>query len=127
MSQTYSDRRRFLISGYRFCLATMFGLSGAAMLPATAYATDALDTYRAQGIIVERFDGFVELRDGSAPSAARALVTEVNAKRRAIYQKRSAEQNVSVDAVGKIFASKIVETAPAGTLFLQPGGGYVKK
>ena len=102
------------------------------MLTACLFATyvqasDALDNFRVQGVIIERFDGFVELRDGSATSAARSLVKDINEKRRVIYEKRASEQEVSVDAVGKIFAKKIIETAPVGTIYLRPDGNYTKK
>lgn len=94
--------------------------------PAAAQGT-ALDTYRASGVIAERFDGYVEIRDPAAPADARALVDQVNAQRRALYQKRAQESNVPVEEVGKLFATKITETAPPGTFFRQPGGNYVRK
>jgi hypothetical protein len=87
----------------------------------------ALDGYRASGVIAERFDGYVEIRDPNAPADARALVDQVNAQRRALYQKRAQESNVPVEEVGKLFATKITETAPPGTYFRQPGGGFVRK
>ena len=125
MRQKYSDRRQVLAAGSRFCLAALLGLT--ALRPSRVLASDALDSYRAQGVIAERYDGYVELRSASAPADASRLVDEVNAKRRALYQKRAAEQNVPVSEVGKIFAAKIFETAPGGTYFRQPGGGYVRK
>lgn len=85
-----------------------------------------LDVYRASGVIAERFDGYVEIREASTPDA-RALVDEVNAKRRALYTRRAEESNVPVEEVGKLFATKIVETAPPGTYFRRPGGEYVRK
>lgn len=115
--------RRFL--GVFMALA----LALAALLaePGTARAQGALDTYRASGVIAERFDGYVELRDPSASGEARALVEQVNAQRRQIYEKRAQETNVPVSEVGKLYATKITRTAPPGTYFRQPGGGYVQK
>lgn len=94
--------------------------------PAAAQGA-ALDTYRANGVIAERFDGYVEIRDPNAPADARALVDQVNAQRRALYAKRAQESNVPVAEVGKLFATKITGTAPPGTYFRQPGGNYVQK
>ena len=91
-----------------------------------AWAGAKLDDYRADGVIAERFDGYVEIRDSSAPGEVSALVADVNARRRALYTKRAGESDVPVEEVGKIFANKIAETAPSGTYFLQPGGGYVQ-
>ena len=127
MRQKYSDRRRFLASGFRLCIGMTFGFASAAALPAPTLAANALDTYRSNGTIAERFDGYIELRDGNAPSDARRLVAEVNAQRREIYAKRASEQGVPTSEVGKIFATKILQSAPAGTFFRQPGGGYIRK
>jgi uncharacterized protein len=107
--------------------ALMVAFAALYATPNLAQTGSQLDAYRADGVIAERFDGYVELRDSNAPSEARALVKEVNAKRKALYKRRADEQNVPVKEVGKIFANKIVKTAPAGTYFRQPGGGYVQK
>ena len=95
--------------------------------PGPARADARLDAYRADGVIAERFDGYVEIRASDAPSEARALVEDVNARRRALYSQRAGESNVPVAEVGKVFANKIVETAPPGTYFLRPGGDYVRR
>lgn len=95
------------------------GLSGAA-------AASKLDQYRADGVIAERFDGYVEMR-GSGPGDAASLVRQVNNERRAIYEKRAREQNVPVSAVGILFAKKIVEGAPRGTYFKMQDGSYQRK
>lgn len=121
MRPTSSDRRHALR------LIAGAGLGAVALLagPGAARA-DALDDYRASGVIAERFDGFVELR-GSGPAAAAKLVEEVNAKRRQVYAQRAAEQNVSPAAVAKIYAAKIFESAPAGTYFRNADGSYARK
>ena len=95
--------------------------------PGPARADARLDAYRANGVIAERFDGYVEIRDSNAPSEARALVEDVNARRRALYSQRADESNVPVEEVGKVFANKIAESAPSGTYFRRPGGDYVRR
>ena len=107
-----------------FALAMAFAVLWAAPDPASA---DALDTYRATGVVAERFDGYVEIRDPNAPSDARALVENVNAKRRALYSKRAKESNVPVGEVGKVFANEIAKSAPSGTYFRRPRGDFVRK
>ena len=107
-----------------FVLTVAFATLFAA--PGPAWAGAKLDAFRADGVIAERYDGYVEIRDSNATSEARDLVADVNAKRRALYGKRAGESNVPVEEVGKIFANKIADTAPSGTYFLQPGGGYVQ-
>ena len=95
--------------------------------PAAAQDRNALDAYRISGVIAERYDGYVEVRGDDAPAGVRALVAEVNARRRALYVQRAEESDVSVEEVGKLFATKIVDAAPPGTYFRQPGGNYVRK
>jgi uncharacterized protein YdbL (DUF1318 family) len=95
--------------------------------PGSARADARLDTYRANGVIAERFDGYVEIRDSNAPSEARALVKDVNARRRALYSQRASESNVPVEEIGKVFATKIVDSAPPGTYFRRPSGDFVRK
>jgi hypothetical protein len=92
-----------------------------------AGAASALDEYRAQGVIAERYDGLVELRVNQAPPDADRLVKEVNAKRLDIYRKRAQSQGVPVEEVGKIYALELAGTAPAGTYFRKPDGTYVRK
>lgn len=92
-----------------------------------AVAAQPLDDYRAQGIIAERFDGYVELRVDDAPAEARRLVQEVNAQRRELYQERARSQGVPAEEVGKVYAETIMERAPAGTYFRMPGGHYVRR
>jgi len=96
-----------------------------ATLPAGA--ASPLDEFRAEGVIAERFDGQVEVRDGVTNADAAKLVSEVNAKRMKIYEERAAKQNVPVSEVGKIYALEIAEKAPAGTYFRKPDGSYVQK
>lgn len=110
----------------RTLLALLTVLTLAAGLPGPAAAKN-LDQYRAEGVIAERFDGYVELRAGDAPAEARRIVEDVNAKRREVYQQRAEQQNVPTEAVGKVYAKQILEKAPAGTYFKQPNGSYVRK
>lgn len=96
--------------------------------PVTAPAQTLLDQYRKDGVIAERYDGYLELRGAGAPAGAVNLVRDVNEQRREIYEKRAKEENVPVEAVGKLFAKKLAEQgAPAGTYFKMPDGTYQRK
>jgi hypothetical protein len=110
----------------RTVLALFAVLVAAVALPDPADA-QGLDQFRKDGVIAERFDGYVEIRVDNPPAAARRLVDQVNAKRRDVYQTRAAEQNVSPTAVGKVYAEQILQRAPKGTYFKQPNGSYVRK
>ncbi len=111
---------------YRSILLVV-ALLAVAILAGSPADASPIDDYRAQGIIAERFDGYVELRARDAPSDARSLVDDVNRKRRALYQKRAQEQGVSAEEVGQVYATQIFDTAPNGTYFKQRNGSYIKK
>ena len=110
----------------RVFLLVLLAMTLAPLSFGAAAAAD-LDNFRAQGIIAERFDGYVELRGAGAPAEAKSLVDQVNAKRAAIYKQRAQAENISVGDVGKIYAAQILNDAPAGTYFRKPDGSYMRK
>jgi uncharacterized protein YdbL (DUF1318 family) len=97
----------------------------ASLLSVPAQAA-SLDELRAAGVIAERYDGFVEVRQGGS-GEAKQIVNSVNAERRRIYQKRADEQGVSIDQVGRVYAQQIFQKAPAGTYFRREDGSYMQK
>lgn len=86
-------------------------------VPALA-AAGPLEDLRKSGAVGERFDGYVVIRDKEPSTELKQAVDEINQKRKAIYEKRAAEEGVPVEQVGRVYASKIVAEAPAGTWFL---------
>jgi uncharacterized protein YdbL (DUF1318 family) len=101
-------------------------LLAAALHPAAADDT-ALNDLRARGVVAERYDGYVMVRDPSGGAAAQAVVDRVNAERRAIYEARAKEQGVSADQVGQVYAGQIIQKAPPGTWFLAVDGSWTRK
>lgn len=108
-------RRRFLALAFAG-MALLFGADASAQ---------GLNDMRASGAVGEGFDGFMRARSNDA--AVKAKVEEVNAKRRAIYAKRAAEQGISADQVGRVYAGEIFGRSPAGTWFLQANGTWTRK
>lgn len=111
----------------RACLAaiTLLLFLFGGLAPAVA-ATRPLDPPRAQGIVGERYDGFVVLRT-KASDAIKALVDETNDQRRAVYRKRAKATKTSIEAVGQIYAKEIMKNAPRGTWFLSKSGAWIRK
>ncbi len=112
-------RRRFITLLAVSLLAVALGA-----LPAVA---QSLDKLRSAGIVGERFDGLAVVRDSGASSQVRAMVADVNAKRRRIYAKRAAEKGVPADQVGRVYVQEIFRKAPPGTWFLGEDGRWTKK
>jgi uncharacterized protein YdbL (DUF1318 family) len=85
-----------------------------------------LDAPRAAGLVGERFDGYAVTR-GNVTADITALVAKVNAERQAVYAQRAATEHVSVDAIGRIYAAQIIQSAPAGTWFFSETGQWSQK
>ena len=106
------------------CLIVL-GLALALLLPGASASAGKLEDMRAAGVVGERFDGFLELRDPSA-SGAKKFVDQVNAKRRKIYQKRASKEGVSEQQVGMIYAKEIMGKAAKGTWFKGANGKWTQ-
>jgi uncharacterized protein YdbL (DUF1318 family) len=103
-------------------------LAGALLLVSSGADAQSrlLDALRSEGVVGERFDGFAVLH-GPASADVTALLTRVNAERRAIYEQNAASQKVPVGAIGKIYAQEILKSAPAKTWFLSESGQWSQK
>lgn len=104
-------------------ILTFFALT--AMVGAGPVHAASLGELRASGAVGERHDGFAVVRQNAAGAAA--LVAQVNAKRRQIYQQRATQQNTSVAAVGSVYAKQIFANAPSGTWFQSADGAWRRK
>jgi len=91
----------------------------------TALATD-LTQARAAGLVGERADGYLGLVEESAPGDVKALVIDVNARRRAEYARIAAENGIEQAQVEAVAGRKAIErTAPGGWIFMN--GGWQRK
>jgi len=107
-------------------LLALLALLGLAVPPAQAQSAHLLDGPRAKGLVGERFDGYAVPHGSVTPDIA-ALIDKVNTERRAIYTQRAQAQKVPVEAVGKIYAQQIINSAPPGTWFLGENGQWAQK
>lgn len=94
-----------------------------AALPGQTSWAQSLDSLRASGQVGERFDGYLEARDGST----QGFVNQVNGQRRQAYEGIAAQQGISVDEVGGIAAQKIIDGLPSGAWHLTPGGQWQQR
>ncbi len=102
------------------------------MLAPTAAFAMTLDEAREQGLVGEDSTGYVAAVSASPTQAVQALVTEVNEKRRAVYeqvakQTSTSSDPVTADQVARIGAPKLFEKAAPGTYLRAPGHGWQKK
>jgi uncharacterized protein YdbL (DUF1318 family) len=109
------SRRRFFLASL-----TLAAVTAGLALPALAQTAESL---RASGAAGERFDGYMEARDGSA----RGAVTAINAERRRVYEQRAAQDGVSPDQVGRVYAKQIYQRLPTGAWFKAENGQWSQK
>lgn len=77
------------------------------MLATPAFALD-LQSARTQGLVAETPEGYIKSVKSSAE--VDALVSDVNAKRRAEYERIGKEKGQSADVVGKLAAPEIAKS-----------------
>jgi len=112
----------------RTVLAGLLAVAGACAfaLPRPALAADPLDAPRDAGTVGEGANGYAIPREG-ATAETRALVDDINARRRAFYQQKAEEQGVSMNAIQEIYAKVIYDKAPSGWWFRSESGNWVRK
>lgn len=113
-----TDRLRALVLVVTVGFMTVFAV--------VAAQAGELDPYKKQGLVGERPDGYAGIVAPNVPAEVRNKVQTINAKRRQVYEKVAKDQNTSVEAVGAIFAKKIIARQPSGTYIMQ-NGQWVKK
>lgn len=93
----------------RFLLTALL-LSGAAL----AHAID-LDQAKAQGLVGETIEGYLAAVNAAPSAEVAALVEDVNAKRRAEYQRIARDNGIELEQVEALAAKKAIEkTRPGG-------------
>ncbi len=95
-----------------------------ALLAVPAWALELHDA-RAQGLIGERADGYVE--GLSNAGGVSELVTDVNSKRKTEYARIAKEKNQPVDVVAKLAAQQIISGLEAGASYKDDNGAWKKR
>ncbi len=97
------------------------------LLGAFAATAATLDGAKSAGQIGESIDGYVHLVDKNAPADVKALVKDVNNKRREKYQSIAKERGAPVEDVATLAGAKLVERAPAGQYVMDSSAEWRKK
>lgn len=94
------------------------------LIAQSAYAID-LQTAKSKGLVGELSSGYLAAVE--TPSAeVKALITDINAKRKAKYQEIAARNNISLKDVEQMAGKKAIEKSKAGS-FVKDGGSWQKK
>jgi len=88
-------------------------------LCSVAFAADlSLADAKQQGLVGEQYDGYLAAVASAPAPAVRALVSDINAKRRAEYERIAQTNNLALADVEALAGKKAIEKTA--------GGGYVK-
>lgn len=89
-------------------------VAGAGLSAAAAAADLDLDGAKRQGLVGETMEGYLAaVNDPPAPAVA-ALVSDINAKRRAEYQRIARDNGIELSQVEVLAAKKAIEKTAAG-------------
>ena len=92
-------------------------------LPFTVHALE-LSEAKEQGLVGEQVDGYLGAVVGSAEVGA--LVSEINNRRKAHYQRIAEQNQISLDQVAKLAGKKAIEKTESGD-YINLGSGWQKK
>ena len=117
--------RKFLAGA---ALVAVIALSGAAMAQHQgARGWDGLDDAKAQGLVGERYDGYVAPVREDIPQDIRPSIQQVNDERLQRYEDIANKNNLDVEAVQGIAGEKLIELTPPGQYVMPQEGEWVQK
>lgn len=102
-------------------LALLAGAAGAALAQ-----TPAVDQARAQGMVGERFDGYMGVA-GPVSGALRSQVAAINIKRRSLYSRLAAGKGVSPSDVGLTAGCQLLARVAVGQSYLLADGQWRRR
>ena len=92
----------------------------------SAGAKATVDAAKSQGVVGEQADGFLGIV-GSADSAVRAAVAEINAGRVQAYQDIAAKTGVTPAAAGEATAQQLIGRLAPGGYYKPLNGSWTQK
>lgn len=97
-----------------------------AWMAAAPAAAGPLDDAKAGGQVGERADGYLGVV-GDAPPPVRALVDDINAKRRAEYQEIARRNGTRLSEVENIVGTRLIQQSPRGSYVMGADGRWIRK
>ena len=92
----------------------------------TAFAL-TLHEAKAQGLVGERSDGYVGYVVTPPGAEVKAVVKNVNNKRRAKFTETAKSNNLKTGQVGQLFYERAVKATTSGNYYQDASGAWIKK
>jgi len=117
-----------LFSKFRIFVVMLSVALGVSLIAPTAHAADAvINAAKVAGEVGERPDGYLGLVEGTVEPAVRRRVDEINARRRALYQRLARERGATVEQVGFLTGEKQIAATPSGQYYMSTSGQWIRK
>ncbi len=97
------------------------------MMAVSVAVASPLSQPKADGLIGEQANGYIGLVQQNAPANIKKLVNDVNAKRRAGYQKIAKKQGTSLAEVERVGGNTAIEKTLRGNYIRDANGTWRKK
>jgi uncharacterized protein YdbL (DUF1318 family) len=104
----------------------LFAALGLALLLQNAWAID-IDSAKSQGLVGEANNGYLAAVETPASAEVRALIQEVNAKRRAEFENTAKSTGATVAQVAYRFYELAVQRTKPGHYYQDTNGRWNKK
>ena len=106
--------------------AALFLLLASLGLAQPAFA-DALDDAKVAGLVGESATGYLAVVSPPGDAATRALIEDINARRKARYREIAANNGIDLDAVEMLAGQKAIDRTPAGQFIRAANGAWRQK
>jgi uncharacterized protein len=103
----------------------VFFISLVTLNVASVFAAD-LQQAKSEGLVGEQLNGYLGVVSSETTAEVRALITDVNAKRKDQYESIAAKNGTSVETIELLAGKKAVEKTEAGN-YVQTVTGWSKK
>lgn len=113
-------RNRWITSVFHALLVSLMAVS-------VASAASPLAQPKADGLIGEQANGYIGLVKQNVPADVKALVNDVNARRKAGYQKISKREGLSLAETEKVGGNKAIEKTLPGNYIRDTSGAWRRK
>lgn len=104
----------------------MMTLAICLLLTTTALAL-TLQEAKSQGLVGEQRDGYVGFVVSDVPVDVRALVRDINSRRRVLYQEIAEENGIRLEQVAALAYEEAVEETRSGHYVQNASGAWQKK
>ena len=116
------SRQSFRLKTIHFFISLMICLGWV-----TGSAALTLDEAKSRGLLGEMSNGYLGIVSASASPEAKALMKDINRKRRQKYQEISRKNGTKLEAVETLAGKTVLKKTKPGHYIKTPSGKWIKK